>query len=261
MPLTQEREELREKLAAIEHERWADWQKYMHSRCTPQEHDTNMPHCFCNPKKIVQPNGNMAIIHSEYSPLTIPFGLVERWERQIKTPYSELSDAEKKSDMEQVDRYWSLIESFLDQEVERVREAERERFVKMIGLRLTGLYGTIMQDVHAMKQVVGENRDFYVTLQQLEHYIGNETEKIEKLIPPTMHYKTKNEVEKDFDQKFTKQGIPIGIAKYETKDGLDITPEKIKSHIHHIREADLEAIRSRYANKRLKIQDILKSII
>lgn len=34
---------------------------------------------------------------------------VDRWERQIATPYAELSEAEKNSDREQVDRYWPLV--------------------------------------------------------------------------------------------------------------------------------------------------------
>ena len=33
--LTLDNTELMERLAAIEHERWADWQKYLHSKCTP----------------------------------------------------------------------------------------------------------------------------------------------------------------------------------------------------------------------------------
>jgi len=72
-----------EKLAAIEHERWADWQKYLHSKC----HDM------------------------ELGFLTIPAELVAQWERQIATPYAELSEKEKQSDRDQVARYWPLIEA------------------------------------------------------------------------------------------------------------------------------------------------------
>ena len=76
--------ELYEKLAEIEHTRWADWQRYMHSLCTRN------------------PDGS----------LTIPAESVERWERQIATPYAELSEVEKKSDRDQVDRYWPLLQQW-----------------------------------------------------------------------------------------------------------------------------------------------------
>lgn len=87
--------ELREQLAAIEHERWADWQRYMHRLCG---HDGN------------------AVGYE----VVIPAHLVDRWERQIATPYAELSEAEKASDREQVDRYWPLIAAVIA-EVEQLR--------------------------------------------------------------------------------------------------------------------------------------------
>ncbi|MFA5993344.1 MAG: hypothetical protein WC823_00120 [Parcubacteria group bacterium] len=70
-----------EKLADIEHQRWADWQKYLHSLCD------------------VNPNGS----------LTIPSFFVNKWKKQIETPYQRLSEKEKDSDREQVQRYWNLI--------------------------------------------------------------------------------------------------------------------------------------------------------
>ena len=74
-------DELVEALAAIEHERWCHWQRYLHSKC------------------IRRPDGA----------LLIPADLVKRWESQIETPYSELTDAEKESDREQVRKYLPLI--------------------------------------------------------------------------------------------------------------------------------------------------------
>lgn len=74
-------EDLREKLAAIEHERWADWQRHVHGNCRTEADGS----------------------------LTIPANLVSRWERQIATPYAQLSEPEKQSDRDQVDRYWPLI--------------------------------------------------------------------------------------------------------------------------------------------------------
>ena len=68
-------------LASIEHERWAHWQRYVHDQCEQLEDGS----------------------------LVIPAQLVTRWELQIKTPYEELSDQERRSDREQVYRYLSLI--------------------------------------------------------------------------------------------------------------------------------------------------------
>ncbi len=77
--------ELFEQLAAIEHERWADWQKYLHSKCS----EPNVWWCA--------------------GALIIPAELVAQWERQIATPYADLSEHEKESDRKQVRRYWELI--------------------------------------------------------------------------------------------------------------------------------------------------------
>ncbi|ENW30363.1 MULTISPECIES: hypothetical protein [Acinetobacter] len=77
--------ELIEKLAAIEHERWAHWQSYLHSKCLKNE------------------NGS----------LTIPAELVERWNKQINTGYEELTEDEKESDREQVQKYFYLLIPFL----------------------------------------------------------------------------------------------------------------------------------------------------
>ncbi|MDR0784128.1 MAG: hypothetical protein LBE83_10290 [Propionibacteriaceae bacterium] len=76
-----ESDEVVQDLAAIEHERWAHWQRYLHSRCERRDDGA----------------------------LVIPADLVERWERQIATPYAELSEAEKNSDVEQVYLYLPTI--------------------------------------------------------------------------------------------------------------------------------------------------------
>jgi len=78
---------IKEELARVEHERWADWQKYLHSKCV------QMPD----------------------SSLIIPAASVRHWERQIETPYDELTDREQDSDREQVERYWPIIAPYLEQ--------------------------------------------------------------------------------------------------------------------------------------------------
>jgi hypothetical protein len=72
-------------LAAIEHERWAHWQRYMHG------------------KGERQPDGS----------LLLPGELVTRWDKQIATDFAGLSEREKESDREQVRRYLPFIASAL----------------------------------------------------------------------------------------------------------------------------------------------------
>lgn len=86
----QPEEELREKLAAIEHERWSDWQKYVHSKLTEDVRFENGQYFS---------TGNRIMNVKDFA----------HWESQIARPYEKLTDAEKASDMAQVDRYWPLI--------------------------------------------------------------------------------------------------------------------------------------------------------
>lgn len=79
---------LLDELAAIEHERWAHWQRYVHSKAERQ------------------PDGS----------LLIPADLVARWEKQIGTPFDQLSNKEKDSDREQVQRYLPLLKTALRNE-------------------------------------------------------------------------------------------------------------------------------------------------
>lgn len=74
-------DELREQLAQLEHQRWASWQRHLHSKCRRN------------------PDGS----------LTIPAGYVAALERQIATPYDALSEAEKDGDRREVDRYLPLL--------------------------------------------------------------------------------------------------------------------------------------------------------
>ena len=91
-PMNKEQEkELIEKLADIEHQRWSDWQKYLHSKCGK----------FSNGKV------NWAYFSIEN---------FRHWERQIKTDYKDLTEKEKDSDREQVMRYFPLIKKLLKQD-------------------------------------------------------------------------------------------------------------------------------------------------
>lgn len=90
-----------EKLADIEHQRWADWQQYLFSKCSLAENECD---------------------------LVIPIELVKRWQKQIETDYKNLSEKEKDSDREQVMRYWPIISSLID-------ETEKQAYEEGLNLR------------------------------------------------------------------------------------------------------------------------------
>ena len=75
------RPDVLDRLAEIEHERWAHWQRFVHDSCHEQEDGS----------------------------LVIPVEMVQRWERQIATPYPDLTEAERSSDIEQVKRYLPTV--------------------------------------------------------------------------------------------------------------------------------------------------------
>lgn len=75
-------EDLREKIAAVQHDLiWAHWTQWQFSVCTKNEDGS----------------------------LTIPASLVERWTRQMNTPYSELPESERESDRHQADKVLQVI--------------------------------------------------------------------------------------------------------------------------------------------------------
>lgn len=78
-------EALMERLAAIEHERWSHWQRYLHSKSE----------------------------RTDDGSLVIPPALVEQWTTQMNTPYDRLSAKEKESDREQVRKFLPEIATFL----------------------------------------------------------------------------------------------------------------------------------------------------
>ena len=79
---------LLEKLAALAHdEQWSGWMEYLFSKCTK------------NPLGL--------------GTLLIPEDSVERWKRQMNTPYSELPEEERESDRVEARKVIELIRSAL----------------------------------------------------------------------------------------------------------------------------------------------------
>ena len=73
--------EVRERLADLCHEQWAGWMRYLFS------------------KGKFNDDGSW----------TMPAWAVERWSRQMDTPYSELSESEQDSDRNEADKFLALI--------------------------------------------------------------------------------------------------------------------------------------------------------
>jgi len=75
--------DLREQLADLSHDIWTSWMEWQFSVCEQGDKDNS---------------------------LRIPADKVTRWARQIRTPYSELSEQEKDSDREQADKILAVLE-------------------------------------------------------------------------------------------------------------------------------------------------------
>lgn len=93
-----------EKGASLEHERWAKWQKYLHSKL---EYTEKLGKAY----------------------YLLPADLFERWEGQIHRPYSELSEEEKESDRKEARTYLPLLKQFQLNLLETIRE-EIEKLIK-----------------------------------------------------------------------------------------------------------------------------------
>lgn len=84
------KKELIEELAAIQHKIWLEWMHSLFSQCEVEE--------------VLRSGDNSPI-----GCLIIPKQLIDKWTRQIKTPYSELTEEEKQKDRDQVMKFIHLI--------------------------------------------------------------------------------------------------------------------------------------------------------
>ena len=86
LPGAQEPEALREQLAALAHEQWTGWMRYLFSKL------------YVLPNLGVDPQGyRMRQIEAD------------RWLRQMQTPYAELREDEKESDRKEADRVLAIL--------------------------------------------------------------------------------------------------------------------------------------------------------
>lgn len=92
------KDELIEKLADIEHQRWGDWQRWVHE-CTD----------------LVEYTDSDGITRTGQ---VIPNGPWLRWERLIATDYADLPEHSKQSDRDQAMRYWPMIVDFVTEWLE-----------------------------------------------------------------------------------------------------------------------------------------------
>jgi hypothetical protein len=89
--------ELMEKLASIEHIRWAKWQVWVHNRLQYTE--------------LKGDDGN------KYAYYLMTSDDYERWEKQINTDYQDLTESEKESDRREVRSYLPLLKTHLKQAI------------------------------------------------------------------------------------------------------------------------------------------------
>lgn len=84
-------DELIEALAAYAHEAWSGWMVYLFS----------------------QGNQRLRTIDGESSVVfELPAWAVERWQRQLKTPYADLPEAEKRSDRVEAAKMLAIVRRY-----------------------------------------------------------------------------------------------------------------------------------------------------
>lgn len=75
--------DLRETFANLAHEQWSGWMEYLFSKCEMQEDGTAIMQRWA----------------------------VERWTRQMNTPYQDLSETEKDGDRAEADKFIALLKA------------------------------------------------------------------------------------------------------------------------------------------------------
>jgi len=87
-------DDLRERLAELEHEQWALWTKYMLDSLEPLL-DLN----------------RISFYDTSWREFDVAKFKLAGWQRQIATPYAELTEREKDSDREWADRVLAIVDA------------------------------------------------------------------------------------------------------------------------------------------------------
>lgn len=86
----QGKEALREELAEYAHEAWSGWMKYMFEKGA------------LTTTWDIKERRTVQTFH-------LPYQFVERWQRQMNTPYADLPESEKESDRAEADKMLEII--------------------------------------------------------------------------------------------------------------------------------------------------------
>jgi hypothetical protein len=121
--------EIVEALAAIEHEQWAHWTKHMLTVLEP---------VLRKPRLDDGEQANAA------------FDALLRWDRQIETPYAELTEAEKESDREWAHRVLACLGSDPELAVEALAALDHEQWGHWTQYMLQTLYPELFDGSQAV---------------------------------------------------------------------------------------------------------------
>lgn len=132
-------QELIERLAAKEHDSWARWMDYLFNRCDIERGKDGFRY-------------------------VIPHELVERWKRQVDTPYTDLSEQEKQSDRDEVAHILPIIKAY---------KASQHRATKYFKLSM-GDAGKAMEKVWESQTKAGYKKTMFHMSGSLEVSVWTE---------------------------------------------------------------------------------------
>jgi len=149
----------REAIAAVQHEIWAHWMRYLFRCC--------------------EWDGDAAVI---------PAGLVDRWQRQIDTAYADLSEHEKDSDRAQADKVLEVFRAKAQEKCAALAEATADA-TPVVHLRHP-CYGTDVYVVYGADALRLARGQGYITVSEAlaearrEGVIfGRKSERIRQIAP------------------------------------------------------------------------------